>query len=239
MMVDVEALSGRPYVRGVALFVERDAVSSRGELAPFALEDVALAARHVFRETQPTIEHLDFVLADRRLFVAPSDDGLLFVLVDVATTSNVVFDAAAEGAAAPVAAEGSAPPVEADPALSVAELLAAANAILVGLKRSVGGPVLRNYFNKVQKARLEASPALAAVAAELNGELRLKDASVDGAVLGPALGAAMADLISRLAVVAPEVANLDLRAECAPVAPARALERVGFFGVNGGGRWRT
>lgn len=241
----VDSLRARPGVHGVALYRGPESIAANGELSPFGLEEVALAARHVLRETQPAIDHLEFVFSERRLVVASSSDGVLFVLVDTATRPSELLggaplgppppSAAANAAAAPVPAP---PPSEPVAPVTVTQLVDAANAVVAALKRSVGGAVLRNYFGKVQRERAETSPALAAVSADLTGELRLKDAQVDPPALGAALGLGLADLVKRLAVVAPEVTALDLRAETAAAAPTRALERAGFFeeSKSGGGQ---
>jgi hypothetical protein len=233
----VESLRARPGVFGVALYRGPESISANGELSPFGLEEVALAARHVLRETQPAIDHLEFVFSERRLVVASSADGLLFVLVDPTTRPSELLAASPLGAPLPgavteasVVAPAPAPPASepVDP-VTVAQLIHAANAVIAALKRSVGGAVLRNYFGKVQRERSETTPALAAVSADLTGELRLKDAQVDPVALGAALGFGLAELVKRLAVVAPEVTALDLRAETAAAASTRALERAGFF----------
>ncbi|MEM9695559.1 MAG: hypothetical protein AAGA56_23645 [Myxococcota bacterium] len=106
-------------------------------------------------------------------------------------------------------------------------LEAAARAVVSHVAATLGGPVIRNYLKRSQKALLGDYPWLASIDVSIAGELSF--GSVLDAVErpGPAMGAWMKGFMERAGAIVPDI-DRDLRGVVSEASVA-TLDRCGFF----------
>lgn len=231
-MTAVEATVVRPpFVLGLALVADDGRVAQRGFSANHDdLETILGVARHLIRETTPSVDHIELSFANGRIVFGNVGDRVVLVRAMIGPEARVVLDAARGEAFALAAGGDEARPLVAPsepPRVSRATLVAAVNLVVEAARRDLGGPVIRNYLKKARGP----APILASLTIGLDGKVADPSSADDADVeLGRATGRWVRAFLAMASVVAPSIGALDLVAITSGLAdPLRAID---FFSTN-------
>lgn len=230
-----QQVTSTPGVEGAALVgVHQNVLSDR--LDPFSehLVGIASTARHVFRETQPSLHLLDLRFERGRVLLMPLGRVILLLRAPAEIEASALValiqpHAAALGDFDPLVPSVPPPaltaPAEALPRGAALQLL---QQVIDRARQDLGGAVLRNYLRRAQRDLLPRYPVLEHFDVDLAGLITPRNAqALDDRTLAAAAGAWCRATLERAAVVVPELGRADLRALAGRLAPG--LESAGFF----------
>ena len=209
----------RVLLVGASCALSTDPATSGGTIALDAsLRALLSATRPLFFDLRPAVSSVWVRLREGELLVAPCGRNVL--LVRGATSAADVL-ALAENNLATLASDlatpRSVPPSSAvsrarvDGPTEAAFLLRALNTVLATLKASVGGAVLRNYARRAQQELSPQHPVVDAVSIDLSGVASFTNTELgEGSRKGQGIRALVEAIMTRAAVVAPEIKTIDV-----------------------------
>lgn len=219
-----------PSVHDAAVYGAEGLIASSFSGTPAAIQEVAAAARYLFRTASPAVETLEVAFAKRRVFLMPVGEMVVLLSADGDVDTRAVRELLLRASEEKLARVSAPPASSAEALATLPDLIAVLNAVTAAAKAHIGGAVIRNYLKKAQAELSTTHGALQQFSVDLQGVV----SATDGASCNPELvfgaGVWVRLFLRKVSAVAPELARVDLDVLAAGKRDVLAVGR--FFDVE-------
>jgi len=216
-------IAADPRIVAAGIFAEDRGAWSVGLAADSeALRKIIATTRHLLLKTQPPAQKIEFNFARSRLVLTQLESVIVLLQVRGPQDVSDLLHSIVERVRAAQSQSHHRAPVDADRALSLL------NRIVASARKSIGGPVIRNYLKKSRAQISTQYPSLDRFDVSLSGEVTQPPSSLNRDARDiESIGAWARAFVTIAATVAPDLHRLNVRELSGD--DEHALDASGFF----------